>query len=212
MAIVDLQRRAEIGRERRARTRSKILSAAFNCFGHEAGLFTSAEDIATAAGVTRVTFYNHFANLGELRDALSSELTQDFLEAVTETVARLDDPRARASVATRSYLHRARGDKRWAWSMLNLSASGVIFGTETYKQAEITVREGMDAGLLSIRDSVLGRDLILGSALAAIATMLRQETEPDYPEAIVERILAGLGVSADMAKALAWLPMPPLER
>jgi hypothetical protein len=35
---IDLERRAEIGRERRARTRARIVAAAFDLFGDENGL------------------------------------------------------------------------------------------------------------------------------------------------------------------------------
>lgn len=206
----DLLRRAEIGRERRARTRARIIATAFELFGDENGLYSRIEDIAAKAGVTRPTFYNHFKGMDELRDALTREVTHDFLVAVTATISALLDPRARAAVAIRFYLHRARTDRRWAWSMVNMSANGIIFGAETHRQAEQTVREGIEAGVLRIPSSALGRDLILGSALAAVAAMLRESLPADYPEAIAEHILIGLGVPAADARAFARMPMPEL--
>jgi AcrR family transcriptional regulator len=207
---IDLERRAEIGRERRARTRARIVAAAFELFGHENGLYSRIEDIADKAGVTRPTFYNHFSGMEELREALTHEVTHDFLTAVTETIAAMPDPRARASIAIRFYLHRARADRRWAWSMVNMSANGIIFGAETHHQAEVTVVEGMDAGVLAIPSSALGRDLILGTVLAAIAGMLRQQMPSDYPEQVAGHILLGLGVPRAEAGKFAHLPMPDL--
>jgi AcrR family transcriptional regulator len=207
----DLERRAEIGRERRARTRAKIVAAAFDLFGEENGLYSRIEDIAAEAGVTRPTFYNHFTGMEELREALTREVTHDFLVAVTMTIDGLPDPRARAATAIRLYLHRARNDRRWAWSMVNMSANGVIFGAETHRQAEQTVREGIEAGVLTIPSSALGRDLILGSALAAIATMLRESVADDYAEAVAEHILLGLGVPWIEARKFARSPMPSLQ-
>ena len=87
------------------RTRANILSAAFDIFGEEQGLFARIEDIATAAGITRATFYNHFSGMGELREALSYEVTHDFLAAVTHTISRLPDARKRAAVAVRFCLN-----------------------------------------------------------------------------------------------------------
>lgn len=207
-STIDLKRRAEIGRERRTRTRARIIAAAFELFGEENGLYSRIEDIADKACVTRPTFYNHFSGMDELRDALTYEVVHDFLVAVTRTVAPMPDPRARAAIAIRFYLHRARSDRRWAWSMVNMSANGVIFGAETHRQAELTVKEGMEAGLLAIPSSALGRDLILGSALAAIAGMLRQEMPDDYPEQVAGHILLGLGVPRTEARKFARLPMP----
>jgi AcrR family transcriptional regulator len=209
---VDLERRAEIGRKRRAHTRARIIAAAFDLFGEENGLYSRIEDIAAKAGVTRATFYNHFTGMAELRDALTHELTHDFLSAVTRTISQLADPRAKAAVAFRFYLHRVKPDRRWAWSMVNMSASGVIFGAETQEHAEGTVREGMAAGVFSIPLSVLGRDMFLGTALAAMAAMLREDLPVDYPEAVAEHILRGLGVPADEARKFARMPMPPLAK
>jgi len=204
------ERRAEIGRERRARTRARVVAAAFELFGEENGLYTRIEDIADKAGITRATFYNHFKGMEELRDALSYEVTHDFLMAVTRTISRLPDPRMRAAFATRFYLHRARADGRWAWSMMNMSANGIIFGIETYRQAEQTVIEGMEAGVFSLPSSALGRDIILGTALAAIGSMLRQDLLQDYPEAVAGHILLGLGVPREEARKCAHIAMPDL--
>ena len=74
------ERRLEVGRQRRARTRANIVAAAFDLFGSEEGLFTRIEDIAAKAGVTRATFYNHFSGMAELRAAIAA------LRAQGETV------------------------------------------------------------------------------------------------------------------------------
>lgn len=203
-------RRAGVGRERRARTRAKIVAAAFELFGSEEGLFTRIEDIAALAGVTRATFYNHFSNMAELREAVSYEVTHDFLQSVNAATRLLKDPRERATTAIRLYLRRAREDRCWAWSMVNISANGTVFGAETYRQAELTVIEANEAGLLRLRNSALGRDLVLGTALAAMVSLLRGQADPDYPELVAGHILLGMGVPFDTAREVANRPLPPL--
>lgn len=210
MKRIDLERRAEIGRERRARTRAKIVAAAFELFGDENGLFCRIEDIADKAGVTRPTFYNHFTGMDELRDALTHEVTHDFLKSVTGTISALPDPLYRAAASIRFFLIRARSDRRWAWSMINMSANGIIFGSETYNQTELTVQEAIDAGVLPLPSGKVGRDIILGTGLAAISTMVREDVADNYPEAIAGYILMGLGVPAGLAKEIAHLPLPEL--
>lgn len=207
---VNQERRAEIGRERRARTRAKIIAAAFEILGEENGLYARIEDVAEKAGVTRTTFYNHFSGMAELRDALSYEVTHEFLLQVIQISTTLPDPRDQAAIAIRYYLHRARTNPRWAWSMLNMSANGLIFGAETYRQAEQTVIDGIKAGVFPIPSSELGRDIIMGSALAAIGAMLRQKLPDDYPEAVAGFILMGLGVPYEKAHQCAHAPLPAL--
>lgn len=207
---IDLERRAEIARERKARTRANILASAFDIFGEEYGLYSRIEDIAEKAGITRQTLYHHFTGIEELREALTYEVTHDFLTQVSITGSRLNDPREHASVAIRMYLERARRDRRWAWSMINLSASGFIFGAETYARAEATVQLGMDAGELRLKSSALGRDIILGTALAALKTMLKEDPGEDYPSLVAEHILIGLLVDPESAKEIANRALPPL--
>jgi AcrR family transcriptional regulator len=206
----DSQRRIEIGKERRARTRAKIVAAAFELFGEENGLYVRIEDIAARAGITRPTFYDHFSGMAELRDAVTYEMTHDFLLAVSHTVSLLDDPRERASAAIRFYLGRVREDARWGWSMINLSANGVIFGAETCRQAEQTVREGIAMGKLGIGNSAIGRDIVMGASLAAMATMLRDDPGEDYPRQMAESILMGMGVPAADASEISRRPAPRL--
>ena len=208
---VDPERRAEVGRERRARTRARILAAAFDVLGDEQGLYATAEDVATRAGITRATFYNHFTGLAQLRDVLSIEVTHDFLVAVTRTISRMPDARDRSAGAVRFYLRRARSDRRWAWSMINLSAAGLIFGVETFRQAEQTIREGISDGVLRVPSVELGRDLLLGTTLAAMASILRGSVPDAYPETVAGVILHGLGVARADALARSQRALPPLS-
>lgn len=210
-AKMDKEKRLEIGRKRRAKTRANIIGAAFELFGEEAGLYTRIEDIATRAGITRATFYSHFSGLGELREALTYELTHDFLLAVTYTAFLLEDPRERASSAIRFYLRRVLTDQSWGRSMIHLSANGTVFGAETYRQAELTIQHGMQSGVLTISDSAVGRDLVLGTTLAAMATMVNGNCSEDYPELVAASILEGLGVAHERARAIAFRPLPELQ-
>ena len=208
---VDPERRTEIGRERRVRTRAKIVAAAFDVFGDEAGLYARIEDVAERAGVTRATFYNHFTGMAELRDALAFEVTHDFLSAVTDAISRMPDARDRSSCAIRFYLDRARTDRRWAWSMINLSATGFIFGAETFRQAEQTVREGVADGVFTLPSIELGRDLLLGTTLAAMGSIVRDSASADYPEQVAGYILFGLGVPLEKSRICAQQALPPLD-
>jgi AcrR family transcriptional regulator len=203
--------RTAMGRKKRAETRARIIAAAFEILGDENGLFARIEDVVERAAVTRATFYNHFAGIAELRDAVAQEMTHDFLVAVVQSVNKLPDPRERCTAAIRFYLHRARNDHRWAWSMINVSASGKIFGAETYRQAEQTVRDGVELGALPIPSVELGRDILLGSSLAAMGSMLKDDLPDNYPEAVAGYILVALGVPIATAHETAHLPLPKLH-
>lgn len=204
-------RRAEIGREKRARTRLAILQAAFDLFSLENGLFTRVEEICSVTRITRQTFYNHFNGMDELREALTHELSHDFLIAVTAAISRLEDAAERAAAAILLYLDKAARDRKWAQLMVNISANGIVFGMETYVQAEQTVKEGMAQGAFTLADSRLGRDLIVGTTLSAIVTQLRERPGDEYRCAIAQHILVALGVPEGRARQIVEQPLVPLK-
>lgn len=203
--------RTRQGIRRRAETRARIIAAAFDIFGEENGLFARIEDVVEKAGVTRATFYNHFASMVELREAVTHEVTHDFLQAVTGAVSQTPDFREQCTVAVRYYLRRAQADRRWAWSMLNMSASGEIFGTETFRQAMRTISDGVENGSLPIPNAELGRDMLLGATLAAMGSIAKRDMPDDYPEIVAGYILCGLGLDRDTARAIAHRPLPKLD-
>ncbi|MBO9580483.1 MAG: TetR/AcrR family transcriptional regulator [Sphingobium sp.] len=193
------------------RTRAKIVAAAFDVFGDEAGLYARMEDVAERAALTRATLYNHFGSMAELREALAFEVTHDFLNAVTKTISTMADARDRSACAVRFYLRRAQSDRRWAWSMINLSATGFIFGAETFRQAEETIREGIGEGVFPIPSAELGRDLLLGTTLAAMGSVVRGAAAENYPELVAGYILFGLGVPMEQARHCAHQALPRMQ-
>lgn len=207
---IDNERRAEIGRERKARTRAHILAITFDIYGREDGLHCHVEEVCADAGITRQTFYNHFAGMDDLRDALTWEVAHDFLGAVTRSLDTMPDAAQRMAAAIRYYLMRGRVDPRWAWSIVNLSAGGVVFGAETFAQARRTVIEGVASGVFTITDERIGRDLVLGATLSALYTQLREATSDGYPAEVAHAVLVGLGCSSDVATAFARTTLPPL--
>ena len=95
--------------------------------------------------------------------------------------------------------------------MLNMSASGYIFGAETFERADRVIAEGIEDGGFDIPSSELGRDIILGTSLAAMGSLVRREMPEDYPEAVAGYILHALRVPYETAREIAHLPLPELE-
>lgn len=65
-------------------TRRLILSTALQLFEEKGYAATTVDDIATAAGTTRVTFYAHFPS--------RSDLVRALIEELNETLGRSDSP------------------------------------------------------------------------------------------------------------------------
>ena len=211
-ARINLQRRKEIGEERKARTRARIFAAAFDLYGNPNGLYTRVEDITSKAGITRPTFYGHFSSLDELRSALTYEVMHEFLGQVKAILAQIDDPAERTAVAIRYYLKRALVDEKWARSMIIISIGGFLFGAETAQHALTTIEDGIRSGRFSVRSAVMGRDIVLGTTFGAICSILRGEADLDGPEVIAAHTLTALGVPLKKAREIATMPLPSLPQ
>ena len=149
--------------------------------------------------------------MAELLEAVSYELTHDLRSTVTSITEVISDPRLRATFATRLFLHKARVDKSWAWSMINVSSNGFIFGAETFKNAYESVERGIAAGYYDLPDARIGRDLVLGTCLAAFKTITREEVPDDFPEKVTCRILISLGLEKVLAQEFVSRELPKVK-
>jgi len=205
---INLERRAEIGNQRKIKTRTAIQSAAFDLVGNENGLFTTVEEICAASGISRGTFYNYFPTPQSVFESLAYELSHEFLISVITKIKDISSASERTSFAVRAYLEKAKDNPRWGWGMVNISSLGPIFGIETYNQARMTVLEGMESGEFTITDADIGRDICMGSAMAAMTSQLRNpETAPSTSE-VAKYILIALGVEPKKAKLITEQKLP----
>jgi AcrR family transcriptional regulator len=80
MANINLQRRAEIGREKSARTRAQLIAAAHSLFARQPVESITVDDVVKEADVAKGTFYVHFQDLRGLTTAAAAELVKTFDE------------------------------------------------------------------------------------------------------------------------------------
>lgn len=203
-----LKRRAEIAQEKKAETRLMLLHAAFEVLGNEGGRNMQIDDLLKHVGMSRGTFYNYF----ESREDLFNVLSFEFNHGLDEALAESGDPALWACQAIRIYLHRAQSDQSWGWAMVNISLNGPkILGDDTYRHAWITLQAGMDSGDFKIANAQVGMDLVMGTALAAILSILKGDTSREHPEHVAKALLMSLGVSAAKAARLSNQPLPAFQ-
>ena len=82
MAKVNLERRAEIGQEKRARTRAQLIAAASALFAKRSWASVTIDDLVREAGVAKGTFYVHFEDMHALTVAVAGELIHSFDEII----------------------------------------------------------------------------------------------------------------------------------
>jgi len=196
---------------KRERTRKKILEAAFGLIGHEKGLTVRIEEICAAARVSRGTFYNYFTGLEQLFEALAIELGHDLNRALVSTFdAEVRSHAEGSNAAIQHYLNHARRDPAWAWAMVHLSAFGPTFGAEAWEACYDAIAKGIEAGEFDVPNATVGRDLMTGTVLATVRTMLRAGRERSEPRVVSYHLLRALGVPDARAKRITDSPLPDI--
>jgi hypothetical protein len=94
--------------------------------------------------------------------------------------------------------------------MVNTSLGRALFGVEVSETVRGTIQEGIETGEFALRSAEVGRDLLLGTSLAATMSLLHGERSADYPEMVARHILIGLGIAAWRADELTRRSLPEL--
>jgi len=196
---------------KRERTRKKILEAAFGLIGHEKGLTVRIEEICAAARVSRGTFYNYFTSLEQLFEVLAIELSHDLNSALVATWDETLSHAEGSNAAIQHYLDYARRDPAWAWAMVHLSAFGPTFGAEAWEACYRSIAQGIEAGEFDVPNATVGRDLMTGTVMATVGTMLRSGGDRSEPRNISYHVLRALGVPDERAREIADRPLSDID-
>lgn len=123
MATFDPIRRAEIGREKRARIRAQLVSAAHALFARQAVELVTVDEVVKEAGVAKGTFYTHFDDLQALTTAVADELIQSIDDLLQPGRLSLSEPASRIAFGCCSFIDKALTDPGWANVLVRMATA-----------------------------------------------------------------------------------------
>src|SRR4051795_9086740 len=165
MARIDLTRRAEIGREKRARTRAQIVEAGAMLLAERPPEGLTVDAIVDAAGVAKGTFYYHFQSIEELAGAVGDSLAKSFDEMIAPARLGINDPVARMSFAFTEFLTKAIADPAWARLVVQSAHAPTEFARSIRANLTADLTAAKTQGRLSMDNLELAADIGLGVLL-----------------------------------------------
>jgi AcrR family transcriptional regulator len=210
-AKIQTDHRTRVGNERRRKMQLRLIEAALAVFAEKGIEATVIDDVISAAGVARGTFYNYFQTIDELLAALSLELGNDVMRSVERAVEHYADPALRLASGIRMYLRTVLlypSVSRFFWRA-GLNAVGPSHLAFEYLPRH--VEDGIDKGVLKVADALTAIDLIAGIALSSIHAASIRTVAPDYPEQMTGHILLALGVGKATVGKLLARELPAIE-
>jgi AcrR family transcriptional regulator len=196
----------------RERTRGALLDAALRVFARKGVGGTAIHEIAAEAGVANGTFYNYFRTREEVLEGASRLLAKRLADEVSASYARIDDPVERLSIGCRRFMLKALEDPTWGAGVLRVWASAPLMSNTLNEAMVADLRAGRRRGAFHYKSERAAADLVQGTVLAAMRSVLEGHAGEEHAEAIASLVLRGLGVEDDVAKAVARRPLPPLVR
>jgi AcrR family transcriptional regulator len=207
MANVDPIRRAEIGREKRARTRAQLVAAARSLFGKRPVESVTVDDVVEEAGVAKGTFYVHFEDLNALTAAVADELVRTFDELLQLQRLSMPDPLMRIAFACNAFIEKAVEDPSWAAVVARMAWSYPTVG----RVARSRLREDLKLVLKGMPQQEtsleLSLEVALGIMLQVLAAISQGRLSRRDQKAAIGSILRAVSVPSRQVKStLAHLP------
>ena len=200
MAKIDLARRAEIGRERRAKTRAQILEATEILLAERPPEALTIDAIVDAAGVAKGTFYYHFQSIEELTAAVGAKLAESFDDLLAPARLGIPDPIARLSFGLTKFLEKAIAEPLWARLVIQSAQAptGVRDGIRANLKADLAEAKAQER--LTVQDIELAADIVIGVWLEVARGTLERGAAPNLAGQIVDAVLRALGAAQPKAR------------
>ena len=195
MARIDLARRAEIGREKRARTRAQILEAAEMLLADRPLEAITVDAVVDAAGVAKGTFYYHFQSMDDLAAAVGEKLGESFDELVAPARLGVRDPIERISFGFTQFLAKAISDPVWARLVVQSAQARTDFASAIRENLKSDLSEARAQGRLTVEDVELAADIVIGIWLQVTRGTLQRRAAPDLAGRTLDAMLRALGAS-----------------
>ncbi len=200
--------RTRVGRERRARTRQRIIEAALGVIAQRGPDAPVIEDFIQAAGVARGTFYNHFETTEALLNATSGWLEDAMIGNIESAIGGFDDPMQRLATGMRLWLHHSRRDPVFCAFVVRSRFRGAA----VERTLALDLGEGLRSGRLTAPSVERARDLVVGTIREAQARMMETRMPAAYPDDMVRLVLRALRADERRIDALLAAPVPTVMR
>jgi AcrR family transcriptional regulator len=203
MARIDLARRAQIGQNRSARTRDKLLAAARRLYGDRPFDQVTVEDLVATAGVAKGTFYVHFASLAELQTLVADDLAREFDELLQPRRLALHDPVERIAAGCGAFIAQALRDPAWGALVAHSAAAMPGVASIARNRLKEDIDRAAQNGQLGGVTTDLAFDFATGIVLHAMRSAPLKRRSPEEAPDVVAGLLRAIGLPPDQAAKVA---------
>jgi AcrR family transcriptional regulator len=209
MAKVDIARRAQIGQEKRARTRAALVAAAKSLFALRSIERVTIDEIVAEAGLAKGTFYTHFEDLDALTAAVADELLAAFDDLMQPARLAIADPLDRIAFGCNAFIEKALEDPAWAQVVTRMARFYPAIGEGTRSRLLEDLRRALKDVAEPAPSLELALEIVVGLMLQALSAFAEKRVSRNDRAPILTALLRALGADGRRIRStLARLPKP----
>ena len=199
--------RTRTGQARRARTRSKILTAAFDLFDARGIEKVTIDDIRTAAGLARGSFYNYFDTYEDLLKEMAGLIARQLTHEQSVYFDNVADLAERTWSNLRYAILRASSDRPCAEILVRIIPLVGPISDTMRERSDRDLASAVKSGDVHTPSPAIALDFGYGLAVMMMHRSLQGQLSTEDLRAAGLMFLRALGV--EEAKALRIVKKPP---
>jgi AcrR family transcriptional regulator len=204
--------RTRTGQARRARTRSKILSAAFELFDKRGVDQVTVEDVREKAGLARGSFYNYFVTYEDMLKAMAAEIARQINREQSERFDTVSNMAERIWSNLRYTILRGASDRSCSEILVRITPLVGPLNEEMRVHAERDLLTSVKRRAVDVPSAGVALDLGYGLATMMLQRALKRRIDLKEIEAAGLMLLRAFGVPEVEARRISRLPLPQLPQ
>ena len=196
------ERRKEIGRERRERTRRRLLAAAARLIATVDLDRLNIDDFIKEAEVSRGTFYNFYATKDELIDELWDAFGHDPFQEINQLCAKTANPVEKIAMMFMAVALYAKNNSTWGWLVYSISGDRKMNNADLLSFPHPDLNLARKQGWLDFESLALATDLTVSITRMALLRALTDEKPLSDTKELCVMLLRSLGVTKIDVKRL----------
>jgi AcrR family transcriptional regulator len=202
--------RTRTGQARRARTRARILSAAFALFDKRGVDQVTVEDVRDQAGLARGSFYNYFVTYEEMLKALAADIARQINIEQSERFESLPNRAERIWSFVRYGILRVASDRPCSQILVRITPVVGPLNETMRVHAERELRSAIKQKVFDVPSAGVALDLGYGLATMMLQRALNAPLSTKEIEAAGLMFLRAHAVPEVEARRISRLPLPQL--
>lgn len=193
--------------------RRRIYAAALRLFAEKGATQIGVSELAAEAGVARGTIYNNLNDADALFEEVARQLIDEMTERLMLCFVNVDDPAVRMAIGVGHYVRRTHEEPDWARFITRFAFSNRAMQSLWQAGPGDNLTEGLNSGRykLDARQLRIVLGMVTGGVITAMTSVLEGETTwRNSAGDTMELVLVLLGISAEEARRLAEIELPPL--